>query len=490
MSNSNVCDLFQSHQTMNKFILCISLLLTAFLGTGQSYKIKVKIDGYTNDTLLLGYQFGDKQYIKDTTFRVKDEFIFQSKDKEPLEPGIYLVVTKPDNDYFQFMVDYKDQEFSIHTDKKDINANLKFKNSKLNSDFMEYVNYITKLRVEADSIQKIAKDVHDEPATAIIKGKLNELDKQVSDKQSQILKSQPKSILSTLIRWSLDVNIPEMEGSTKEEKDEKIFLYYKSHYFDDVDFTDNRAVRLPLFHGKIDRYVSKLTAQIPDSINAALDYLLAKCTPGSENYKYILSNSLNQYGNSKYVGMDGVYVHLAENYYESGKAPWIDKETLAKIVKDAKALKPLLIDKIAPNIRVFRRDGSPITLHEIKSPYTLLLIWAPDCPHCKQSMPGLVTFYEQYKSKGVEIVALCNKVSKDEPSCWESVDELKMGQWINTSDPSLSSNFKLIYDVKSTPQIYILDENKKILTKKIAVEQLGEVMEKLIKFKQNESKNK
>src|SRR5690606_21425838 len=39
------------------------------------------------------------------------------------------------------------------------------------------------------------------------------------------------------------------------------------------------------------------------------------------------------------------------------------------------------------------------------------------------------------------------------------------------------------YDIKSTPQIYILDSKKEILMKKIGAEQLGEVMDQIIKMK-------
>lgn len=106
---------------------------------------------------------------------------------------------------------------------------------------------------------------------------------------------------------------------------------------------------------------------MPDSINAALDFILSKCKEGSEIYKYVLSNSLNTYANSKYVGMDGVYVHLVEQYYAWRKAPWILEEPLAKWYRMQSPLKPLLIDKIAPNITVYKQDSTPISLHDIKS---------------------------------------------------------------------------------------------------------------------------
>ena len=85
-------------------------IMFALTGFSQSYKIKVNIKGYTNDTLLLGYHFGEKQYIKDTAFRTKNGFIF-SRDTV-LEPGMYLIVVQPSHDFFQLLMDADKQNFS------------------------------------------------------------------------------------------------------------------------------------------------------------------------------------------------------------------------------------------------------------------------------------------------------------------------------------------------------------------------------------------
>ena len=63
---------------MNIKILIITIL--SFIGCfafGQGYKIKVKINGYQNDTILLGYHYGEKQYIRDTAIIKKGEFLFK-----------------------------------------------------------------------------------------------------------------------------------------------------------------------------------------------------------------------------------------------------------------------------------------------------------------------------------------------------------------------------------------------------------------------------
>ncbi|HRG67162.1 MAG TPA: hypothetical protein PLV12_15185, partial [Saprospiraceae bacterium] len=55
--------------------------------TGQ-YHINFKIDDYTNDTLIIGYYYGEKQLVKDTVYATKPgEFTFKGDDK--LDDGMY-----------------------------------------------------------------------------------------------------------------------------------------------------------------------------------------------------------------------------------------------------------------------------------------------------------------------------------------------------------------------------------------------------------------
>jgi hypothetical protein len=57
------------------------------------------------------------------------------------------------------------------------------------------------------------------------------------------------------------------------------YRYYKAHFWDNIDFSDDRMLRTPIFHPKVKQYMEKLTAQGPDyvdSINASADYLISK----------------------------------------------------------------------------------------------------------------------------------------------------------------------------------------------------------------------
>ena len=53
--------------------------------------------------------------------------------------------------------------------------------------------------------------------------------------------------------------------------------------------------------------------------------------------------------------------------------------------------------------------------------------------------------------------------------------------FINTIDPYMISRYKTLYNVETTPAVFVLDENKIIRSKNVEAKQLEEVIEFLIK---------
>ncbi len=173
--------------------------------------------------------------------------------------------------------------------------------------------------------------------------------------------------------------------------------------------------------------------------------------------------------------MDAVFVYMTDNYYKKGDAYWVDSLQLQKIIKRSDQLKPTLIGKVAPDLKMKDAYLKDISLHGVKAKYTLLFIWDPECGHCKKEAPKLLELYNKIKTKGVEVYAVCTGVDHEK---WQKfVDENNL-KWINVWDPYNTTNFRHIYDVYSTPILYILDENKKIVAKRIGVEQIEEIIEK------------
>lgn len=450
----------------------------------NGYEIKIQINGFKQKEIYMAYHLGEKQYIKDTIKQQADgSFLF--KGDSPLESGIYLVVLPPDNNYFQLIIEKDDQYFSVSTDAADPSKNIQTKGSIENKLFYGYMNFLAEKRPQSEALNNLLKEEKDSLKMQELTDAIDKIDQEVEDFQSKFVQDNANTFTGAIIKANTPIKLPDFYG-TEEEEQREAFYYNRYHYFDNMDISDGRFLRTPFLFEKINTYVSKLQVQVPDSLIKAIDFVLEKTKKASESYRYFAVHYLNEYANSKFVGMDAVYVHLAEKYYASGQAPWVDSTQLAKIVENAVSLKPILIGKTSPNIKMQLRDGSPVTLHEVKSPYIVLYFWRYDCGHCKESTPDLKAFYEEYKNKGVKIFAVCVKFNDEIGDCWKYIDENQLDGWIHTVDPYLRSKFYSLYNVKTTPQIFILDKNKKIISKGIGAPQLKEVMGKIMEF---DSKN-
>jgi len=462
---------------------CFALVLAAQAG----HELQITIDGYQSDTLFLGYYMGDKQYLRDTT--VADaEGTFTFSGDEPLPGGMYLVVMQPDNNFFQLLLNEQEQRFSVHTNAADPINNVKIQGSKDNSLFYDYLHFINVKRPEAEQInQQLSAAEESAAARTSLQAQLDEINQQVADYQQRVIREHPESLTAAIIKANQNIDLPQFEGS-KEEVQVQNWRYMQQHFWDKIDLSDPRLLRTPFLFERTDYFVHKLQVQHPDTIARAIDVVLEKMEPAEESFRYYLVHFLNESARSKIVGMDAVYVHLADKYYKSGKADWAEDESLQKIVENAETLKPLLIGKIAPNITLQKRDGSAIALHDVKSDYTVLYFWRYDCGHCKESTPFMKDFYNNFKDKGVELFAVCVKFTDDVPACWEYVDENEIGDWLHTVDPYQRSRFPAVYNIKSTPQLYILDSKKEIISKRIGAEQLEEVMSRLMELEEEKNK--
>ncbi|HEX3007396.1 MAG TPA: TlpA disulfide reductase family protein, partial [Bacteroidales bacterium] len=108
---------------------------------------------------------------------------------------------------------------------------------------------------------------------------------------------------------------------------------------------------------------------------------------------------------------------------------------------------------------------------------TVLAFWEADCSHCKKAIPELHTIYEELKDKGVQVLAVHTLSSVEGKRKWiDFVNEHSLGDWVNAWSP-YSLEFRDIYDVYSTPVILVLDENKKIIAKRINPEQIKGIIE-------------
>ena len=134
-------------------------------------------------------------------------------------------------------------------------------------------------------------------------------------------------------------------------------------------------------------------------------------------------------------------------------------------------------------------------MYDVDAKYTLLVFYAPDCGHCKKVLPKIkkvidsLTSKPQILSKHKQIDAKVYAVQTEfDKEAWiKFIEEYKIEDWTNVCDiqtdpdgnPAASSNWRDEYDIYSTPVIYILDEDKKILAKRIDFSQISKVIKRI-----------
>lgn len=466
---------------MYKFLLIAFLYLGLSSSSAAQVNIDINVDNYPGDTMILGYYLADKLLVQDTLFQQDSIGHFVYQRDSLLSPGLYILVSVPQGLFYQFIMEPDDQVFKLRADAGRENS-ISFEGSEDNELFTDYMLFLADSRMGIQNIDN-ALQTSDSSMVSIIdqlqqdKQMIND---QVADVQRQIVENYPNTITALLIRANLPFEFAEFEG-TEEEIDQQRYLYYKMHYFDNVDLAHPAILRTPIIHDRVNFYLENLTPREPDSITVSVDYLLGKMEAQEETFRYYLSYLISQYANSKYIGMETVYVHLALNYYGKGKASWVTKENLDEIVDNAKKLEPVLIGKDAPDFVIQKEDGSPISLADLNTDYSVIVFWRPECGFCAKAMPFVVEFQEKWKEK-VQVLTICTRTGKEYDSCWEDVKAKNMESLINAGDQYNRSRVMSLYNAVNTPLIYILDKDHKIKLRKVPAENLNAIMEELIKI--------
>jgi peroxiredoxin len=245
-----------------------------------------------------------------------------------------------------------------------------------------------------------------------------------------------------------------------------------------VNLSDGRLVRTPILEGKLQKYFTQLVPLDPDSIKIECDQLLAKARKDKEMFKYMLWWLTYHYETSQYMGMDAVFVHLVEKYYVPGDAYWLNTEQQNKIISRAYAIAPNLIGQQAPPLEMQDSSAKPLSLYSTKAKYTVLVFWDPTCGHCKTEVPRLDSaFKASWQRRGVVMLGVRTDGTREE---WlQFIKQHQLSGWIHAWDPEAQSNYRRLYDVYSTPVVYLLDEKKKILAKRLGVEQLDGFLDRL-----------
>ncbi|MEI8279091.1 MAG: thioredoxin-like domain-containing protein [Bacteroidota bacterium] len=479
---------------MKRIILLALLLAGTAMNTmaRDGYHIQVKIPGVKDSMVYLAHYYGlplPKIYKSDSARFDKNGVAVIKSDKELLG-GIYVILLSDMSTLFEVLLNNGD-EFNVSVkSKSDIPVGLTFKNSPENDRFMEYQKFLRDYGEKYEALKKSAETAKNHADTMAIDKKMKALSKTLQDYRHDYTQQYPRTILASVFNALDEPVVPEGKHYLPDGKEDSTFAYhyFKDHYWDKFDFTDDRLINTPLYDGKLDQYINKMVVPIPDSIEKEADMLLAKTRGSKELFHYTLWYLEYNAEHSKIMGMDAAVVYLIEKYYMKGDAYWLHDTDLQKYIKYASKIAPNVIGNKAPEIKLVDINNVEHRLSDIKAKYTLLVFWSPECGHCQHEIPVLDSVYKAVlKPKGVKVMAI--KTEGDEKKWKEFIEKNDLKDWIHVYDPANKSDYRAKYDIYSTPVLYLLDENKIIRGKRIDHTNIANVLE-MVEKKEKADKEK
>jgi len=456
----------------------------------DGYVINVKVSPYKNQWLYLYNYYGkaDRFQLADST-RINDkgEAVFRGKKK--LYGGIYLLVSEKRTRLSDILMD-DTQHFTVVWDSLKPDRPV-ITGSKENTIYQDYVRFLEQFGPQLNNLQKALAQASNKNDSSKVQQQIVAKNKELQDYRERVVKTQPKSMLASFFNTMKKPEFPEYPKKADGTVDSLYpFRYVQEHYWDDVDFADDRLVRTPFLEDKLDEYYKYYVSPEADSIIENVKLMLLSARDGKEMYRYLLARFTNKYINPEIMGQDKVFVYLFENYYLKGDTTILTEKDKKTVMDRGWNLISNVIGEQAPFLNLVNPEGKPTAMYDLQAKFTFIVFWDPNCGHCKETIPKIDSIYNaRWKAMGVKIYAVNNdeKALKE----WQNfIKDHHIEQWTHVYQTKEQRdreaaenkpNFRQLYDVYKTPTMYLLDESKRIIAKNLDVNGFDTIMNERLK---------
>jgi len=431
-----------------------------FSALADGYKIKVKIKG-AKDTVQLGYYYADKQYVlKNETIDANGEVIFEGE--KALKGGIYMIIV-PHYTFFDLLIG-DEQHFTIKTDTTDVMGKMQVTGSPMNAEFFAYQKFMV---AHNKQIKELKEKIGKAPAAskAKLQTQLDAVKKETETHWKVVADKNKGTFLAKLLRATNSQETYNQNGG--------------SYFFENIDFSEQRFLRSPIVFNTIQNVLAK---NLNNNKSAAwvireLDRLIEKSKANTDIYQYTISYLLNFFNTFHRVNMNQVFVHLSENYFLNGKADWLTEDNIKGLQKRTDVLSASFPGKVAKNLKMETLAKDSMSFHDGTAKNTILIFWKIGCDHCKESVLDLKAFKKEMKDKSLEIIAICT--SKNRKDWANFVKKHQLTDFKHCWDPKNKTGYSDLFNIKSTPILYLLDANKKIVSKRVGPPQIDALLDQL-----------
>ena len=317
---------------------------------------------------------------------------------------------------------------------------------------------------------------------------------------AKIIKTMKTPVLSVEVSGESPPRLPDGQGRFLSGESPRRFLsgdgrkeWMKEHFWKSVDLSDATLLHSPVIPSKVFEYISlykndRMGREEQEmAFIEAVDDILFRAQADETVFSVVLDIVTRRFEKSEY---ELVLTYITENYILSDSAcenneAVVSADRVSELRDKVETIKKMAVGNMAPDIdmpqqgvfdlkvaegTVVPASGSQMKLSDISAEYTLVLFWASWCPHCLTLLSKVKSIYDEYRDKGLEVLAI--SIDKERTAWQDTISKRQYG-WMNYSELNgWNGKAAKEYGVWSTPRMYLLDREKRIVAKPATVKEL------------------
>lgn len=254
--------------------------------------------------------------------------------------------------------------------------------------------------------------------------------------------------------------------------------YYVQHYWDSYSLADTAFISSDDTELLYTDFIDALQHASPGARSSALRTMMIHAEADSTAYtRFCTLSEKYLYDPNSPVRNEDYYICVLEQMLASKQLSEADKLRSADRLKQALRNRPGMVAPdftyITPeHLKESGHISTPHRLNQFRAEYTLLFFYDPDCSNClkyEQELSEMPAFFEMQKKGILRVLAV---YTDDNGEGWLFKSSQMPHGWVVGWNKQGDISGKMLYEIRATPTMYLLDKQKKVVLKDASMEQI------------------
>ena len=245
-----------------------------------------------------------------------------------------------------------------------------------------------------------------------------------------------------------------------------------------VNFSNPALLRTPFFFKVVRAHIARHIEDGQYEIMRQNDLIISKAMANTAVYHYVTGYLLTFYRTFYKLGINEVFVRLADRYFLHDTVKDLSAENRQMIKEQRDIYAASMPGSKAVNIRVRNTiTGDSLNVFDNIKDKLLLLFWANGCGHCDSAENAIKYYYNGLIKNNITVISVTNDKHSYESLQYNS--KKKDFPWTDCCDVENKSRYREYYYVVSTPVLYIIDRQGYIIQKSVGEDRITETVQRL-----------